>query len=96
MWVSFINDLTPNNHQRKSCLARSAAALGHTFLLRLYKFVVVHAKQWIIVTNITDWPTYSQAAQDFVFQRFDPYVETDNYRSAQINYINSIGQYLSH
>ncbi|CAK7213506.1 hypothetical protein SBRCBS47491_001823 [Sporothrix bragantina] len=63
MWVSFINDLTPNNHQ---------------------------------INDTVHWPSYNRRAQDFVFQRFDPYVEVDDYRSAQIDYINSIGQYLSH
>jgi hypothetical protein len=46
--------------------------------------------------EIVYWPNYSQRAQDFVFQRFDPYVEIDDYRSTQIDYINSMGQYLSH
>ena len=48
----------------------------------------------ILVPNIPTWPRFSSQATNFVFRlpRDESYVESDDYRVAGMQYINSIAR----
>ena len=80
MWVSFVHDGNPNFDDRK-----------YLFLVGAFRCGLTSAELTWISENAQHWPSYRlRSPNAYVFDaNVSSYVEQDNYRKAQMDYIAS-------